>query len=171
MDVALLEPKEVPDFSTEFVFSAFLPDSTTAAEIKAHLSSGTAESSPPYAYHHVRDYEGNLVNPAYKHDYAVYFLDSRVGTQRRGAYYLDITGKSNLKRRRVTKGYVAGDQKIDGIELTLRAPTEEESEAYEKARKEFEEGPVRTEDVVQTAEEEDELSDTDAPGEVDPTYA
>jgi len=178
MDVALLEPKEVPDFGIDFVFSTFLPDNTTATEIKDHLSSGTEESSSPYAYTHVRDYEGNLIqNPVYKNDYAVYFLDSRVGTLRRGAYYLPITGKSNLKRRRANKGSVAGDQKIDGIELTLRAPTEEEIEAYEKSMKEFEEGPVRPEGVVQTPEEEEDdddddgLSDTDAPGEVDPTYA
>jgi hypothetical protein len=179
MDMALLEPKEVPDFGIDFVFSTFLPDNTTAAEIKHHLSSGTDESSPPYTYTHVRDYGGNLIqNPVHKNDYAVYFLNSRVGTQRRGAYYLPITGKSNLKRRRVNKGSAAGDQRIDGIELTLRAPTEEEIEAYEKSIKEFEEGPARTEDdVVQTPEEEEDddddddgLSDTDAPGEVDPTY-
>jgi|SRR5277367_674773 len=174
MDVALLEPKEVPDFGIDYVFSTFLPDNATTAEIKDHLSSSTDESSPPYAYTHVRDYEGNLIqNPVYKNDYAVYFLDSRVGTQRRGAYYLPISGKSNLKRRRVNKGFVAGDQKIDGIELTLRAPTEEEIETYEKSMKEFEEGPVQREEVVQTPEDDDDdgLSDTDAPGEVDPTYA
>src|SRR5271170_5226629 len=174
MDVALLEPKEVPDFGIDFVFSTFLPDNATAAEIKDHLSSSTDESSSDLT--HVRDYGGNLIqNPVHKNDYAVYFLNSRVGTQRRGAYYLPITGKSNLKRRRVNKGSAAGDQRIDGIELTLRAPTEEEIEAYEKSIKEFEEGPARTEDdVVQTPEEEDDeddgLSDTDAPGEVDPTY-
>ena len=172
MDVALLEPKEVPDFGVEFVFSTFLPDNATADDIRSHLSSGTDESSSPYNYTYVRDYGGNLINSNTKNDYAVYFLDSRAGTQRRGAYYLPITGKSNLKRRRVNKGAVAGEQKIDGIELTLRGPTEEEVEAYEKSLKDFEEGPVPREAMVQTPEEEDDgLSDTDAPGEVDPTYS
>src|SRR5277367_4298079 len=126
MDVSILEPKEVLDFGVEYVFSTFIPDKTTAAEIKTHLSSGTDESSSPYNYTYVRDYGGNLINSNTKNDYAVYFLDSRAGTQRRGAYYLSINGKSNLKRRRVNKGVVAGEQKIDGIELTLRGPTEEE---------------------------------------------
>jgi len=171
MDVALLEPKEVADFGVEYVFCTFLPDNATADEIKAHISSGTDESSTPYTYTYVRDYGGNLIHSSTKNDFAVYFLDSRVGTQRRGAYYLPITGKSNLKRRRVNKGAVSGEQKVDGIELTLRAPTEDEVESFQRKFKEYEEGPVQRADTIQTPEEEDDgLSDTDAPGEVDPEY-
>jgi len=106
------------------------------------------------------------MNPAIKSDYALYFLDERVGTQRRGAYYLPVSGKSNLKRRRTTKNVLAS--KIDGIELTLRRPVEEEREVYEKARREFEDGGPKEEMVG--SPEEDGLSDTDAPGEIDPNY-
>jgi Paf1 len=177
MDVGILEPKEVPDFGTDFVFSAFLPDPPSTTEtIKDHLSSGTDLTSPPFTYTHVRDYEGNLINPPVKSDYAVYFLNERIGTQRRGAYYLPITGKSNLKRRRTTKStlnsssYIVED-KIDGIELTLRGQTSEEAEVYERAKKEFEEGgPKVEEEMVETPDDDDGLSDTDAIGEVDPMY-
>jgi len=170
MEVGILEPKEVPDFGTEYVFSAFLPETPdTATEIKDYLQSGSVESSQPFNYTHIRDYEGNLINPAIKSDYALYFLNERTGTQRRGAYYLPISGKSNLKRRRTTKmAYVQGDR-IDGIELTLRPPTEDEHDVYEKARREFEDGGPK-EDVAASPEEEDGLSDTDAPGEIDPNY-
>jgi len=174
MDVGILEPRELPDFGAEFVFSTFLPDSDTAKEIKQHLSTGTDITSPAYMYNHVRDYEGNLINPATKNDYAVYFLDQRVGTQRRGAYYLPISGKSNLKRRRTTKGaYPGGLAGIDGIELTLRGLNSEEMEAFEKAKKEFEEGgpKVEAEPIVATPDDDDGLSDTDAIGEEDPTYS
>lgn len=173
MEVGILEPKEVPDFGTEYVFSAFLPETPgTAEEIKEHLQSSSDETSPPFNYSHIRDYEGNLINPAIKSDYAVYFLDERVGNQRRGAYYLPISGKSNLKRRRTTKTPYVQTERIDGIELTLRGQTEEEREVYDKAKKEFEEGgpKVQEEEVVNSPEEEDGLSDTDAIGEVDPNY-
>src|SRR5271156_5140361 len=164
MDVGILEPKELPDFGAEFVFSTFLPDPSTATEIKEHLSTGTDITSPAFMYSHIRDYEGNLINPAIKNDYAVYFLNQRVGTQRRGAYYLPISGKSNLKRRRTTRGTYATEDRIDGIELTLRGPTGEEAEAFEKAKKEFEEGGPKIEEqhVVTTPEDDDGLSDTDA---------
>jgi hypothetical protein len=170
MDVGILEPKEVPEFGTEFVFSAFLPDASTVDDIKDHLTSGTDVTSPVYSYSHVRDYEGNLINPAVRNDYAMYFLNERVGTQRRGAYYLNITGKSNLKRRRTTRTLYGVDDTTDGIDLTLRGQTSEEAEAYEHAKKEFEEGgPKPEEEIVQTPED-DGLSDTDAIGEVDPLY-
>src|SRR5438876_598852 len=148
MDVGILEPKEVPDFGTDFVFSAFLPDTTTTTEtIKDHLSSSTDVTSPIFTYSHVRDYEGNLINPAIKNDFAVYFLNERQGTQRRGAYYLSISGKSNLKRRRTTKStYTIAEDKIDEIELTLRGQTSEEAEVYERAKKEFEEGGPKVEE-------------------------
>jgi len=171
MDVGILEPKELPDFGAEFVFSTFLPDASTAADIKDHLSTGTDLTSPAYMYSHIRDYEGNLINPTIKNDYAVYFLNQRVGTQRRGAYYLPISGKSNLKRRRTTRGTYATEDRINGIELTLRGPTSEEAEAFESAKKEFEEGGPKIEErFVHTPEDEDELSDTDAIGEEDPLY-
>jgi hypothetical protein len=172
MDVGILEPKEVPDFGTEYVFSAFLPDAETVADIKEHLSSATDVSSPVFSYSHIRDYEGNLINPAIKNDYAVYFVNERVGTQRRGAYYLPISGKSNLKRRRTTKSAYAANDKIDGIDLTLRGQTTEEAEVYERARKEFEEGgPKLEEEIVDSpGSDDDGLSDTDAIGEVDPHY-
>src|ERR1700724_3159861 len=123
MDVAILEPKEVPEFGTDYVFAAFHPTDSLVPTIKEHLHSGTDVPSPVFSYSHIRDYEGNLINPPVKHDYAVYFLNERVGTQRRGAYYLPITGKSNLKRRRANKGSAAADQRIDGIEVRLRAAT------------------------------------------------
>jgi hypothetical protein len=168
MEVGILEPKEVPDFGTEFVFSAYLPESSfTAADIKEHLQSGSDESSQPFNYTHIRDYEGNLINPAIKSDYAIYFLNERIGTQRRGAYYLPISGKSNLKRRRTTKSTYSQQTKIDGIELTLRASNEDERDMYEKAKKEFEEGGPK-EEMVDSPQ--DDLSDTDAPGEIDPNY-
>ena len=175
MDVGILEPKEVPDFGTEYVFSAFLPDNSTTDEIKEHLSSATDITSPVYSYSHVRDYEGNLINPAIKNDYALYFLNGRVGTQRRVAYYLPISGKSNLKRRRTRMTYLNAGDKVDGIELTLRGQSSEEVEVYERAKKEFEEGGPKVEvqdeeeDIVATPED-DGLSDTDAIGEVDPLY-
>lgn len=175
MDVGILEPKEVPDFGTDFVFSAFLPDSATTETVKEHLSSGTDMTSPVFTYSHVRDYEGNLINPAIKNDYAVYFLNERQGNQRRGAYYLPISGKSNLKRRRTTKStYTVTDDKIDEIELTLRGQTSEETEVYERAKKEFEEGGPKVEEeeeMVETPDEDDGLSDTDAIGEIDPMYS
>lgn len=170
MDVGILEPKELPEFGSEYVFSAFLPEAETVQDIKDHLSSGTDVTSPVFMYSHVRDYEGNLINPPVKNDYAVYFLNERAGTQRRGAYYLPISGKSNLKRRRTTKtSYAAGD-KLDGIELTLRSQTAEEAEVYETAKKEFEEGGPRAEEIIETPED-DGLSDTDAIGEDDPLYS
>ena len=89
---------------------------------------------------------------------------------RRGAYYLPITGKSNLKRRRTTKSNYAAADKIDEIELTLRSQTAEEVEAYEKARQEFEEGGPKAEDIV-ASPDDDGLSDTDAIGEEDPMYS
>ena len=171
MDVGILEPKEVPDFGTDFVFSAFLPDVATTETVKEHLSSGTDTPSPVFTYSHVRDYEGNLINPTIKNDYAVYFLNERVGTQRRGAYYLSISGKSNLKRRRTTKPTYVGDDKIDEIELTLRGQTSEEAEVYDRAKKEFEAGgPKVEEEMVESPMENDGLSDTDALGEDDPMY-
>jgi hypothetical protein len=166
MDVGILEPKEVPDFGTDYVFAAFLPDTKTVTDIKDHLQSGTDVPSPVYNYSHIRDYEGNLVNPPVTHDYAVYFLNERVGTQRRGAYYLPISGKSNLKRRRTTKSSYVHIDKVDGIHLTLRGATSDESEIYEKAKREFEEGGPK-EETVQTPQEE---SDVDAIGEDDPLY-
>src|SRR5579859_3490348 len=167
MDVAILEPKEVPDFGTEYVFSAFLPPtSSLLAQIKDHLSSGTQITSPPLQYTHVRDYEGNLTNLDTGKDYVVYFLNERRGTQKRGAYYLPIVGKSNLKRRRTTRGGYAVEDKVDGIELTLRGVSDEEAAAAEKAKREFEEGgpkPVAQEDIEQATDGgEDELSDADA---------
>lgn len=170
MEFGVLQPKEVPDFGTEFVFSTFLPDSRSVDDIKNHLQSGTDVSSPAFSYSHIRDYEGNLLNPAIKNDYAVYFLNERQGTQRRGAYYLPISGKSNLKRRRTTKSSYAAADKIDEIELTLRSQTAEEAEVYEKARQEFEEGGPKVEDVVASVED-DGLSDTDAIGEEDPMFS
>ena len=175
MEVGILEPKEVPDFGTDFVFSAFLPDTpTTTQSIKSHLQTSTEISSQPFTYTHIRDYEGNLINPPVKSDYALYFLNERLGNQRRGAYYLPISGKSNLKRRRTTKSigvatsYIVEDR-IDGIELTLRGQTGEEAEVYERAKKEFEEGGPKVE--AETPEDDDDgLSDTDAIGEVDPMY-
>jgi Paf1 len=171
MDVGILEPKEVPDFGTEFVFSAFLPDADGVQDIRDHLASGTDVSSPAFSYSHIRDYEGNLLNPVNNNDFAIYFLNERSGTQRRGAYYLNITAKSNLKRRRTTKSSYVAEDKIDGIELTLRGQTAEEIEGYEGAKKEFEEGGPKTEDIVDTPEGDDGLSDTDAIGEVDPMYS
>jgi hypothetical protein len=171
MDVGILEPKEVPDFGTEYVFSAFLPDDSTTEEIKKHLSSGIDVTSPAFQYSHVRDYEGNLINPAVKSDYAIYFLNERLGRQRRGAYYLPISGKSNLKRRRTTKtSYVMAEDKVDGIELTLRGQTNEETEVFERAKKEFDEGGPKVEEETAETPEDDGLSDTDAIGEVDPLY-
>ena len=139
-------------------------------DIKEHLQSGTDVSSPAFSYSHIRDYEGNLLNPAIKNDYAVYFLNERAGTQRRGAYYLPITGKSNLKCRRTTKSNYAAADKIDEIELTLRSQTAEEVETYEKARQEFEEGGPKAEDIV-ASPDDDGLSDTDAISEEDPMYS
>jgi Paf1 len=172
MDVGILEPKEVPDFGTEYVFSAFLPDASTTEDIKEHLSSGIDVASPAFQYSHVRDYEGNLINPAIKSDYAIYFLNERHGRQRRGAYYLPISGKSNLKRRRTTKTpYMMPEDKVDGIELTLRGQTNEELEAFERAKKEFDEGGPKVEEEPVETPEGDGLSDTDAIGEIDPLYA
>jgi hypothetical protein len=168
MDVGILEPKEVPEFGTDYVFAAFLPDAGDVADIKEHLQSGTDVTSPVYTYAHIRDYEGNLVNPQVSHDYAVYFLNERVGSQRRAAYYLPISGKSNLKRRRTTKSAYTQPDKVDGVELTFRAPTAEESEVYDKARREFEEGGVKAEEPPETP---DDLSDVDAIGEDNPSYA
>jgi Paf1 len=169
MEVAILEPKEVPEFGTEYVFSAFLPQSTSIPEIKDHLSSSTETTSPPFSYSHIRDYEGNLINPTgVKHDYAIYFLNERKGNQRRGAYYLPISGKSNLKRRRTTRTYGSNDR-IDGIELTLRAQTSEEVEMFDREKREFEEGGVKRE-IESPQDDDDGLSDTDAIGEEDPLY-
>src|ERR1700736_263755 len=165
MDVAILEPKEVPEFGTDYVFAAFHPTDSLVPTIKEHIHSGTDVPSPVFSYSHIRDYEGNLINPPVKHDYAVYFLNERVGTQRRGAYYLPITGKSNLKRRRTTRSQYTQVEKVDGIDLTLRGPTAEEREVYEKAKREFEEGPK-----IETVESPgDDLSDVDAIGEDDPS--
>lgn len=163
MEYAILEPKEVPEFGTEYVFSAFLPQFSSLSSLTSHLASGTSSSSPVYNYTHLRDYEGNLLNPrGEKHDYAIYFLNERVGTQKKGAYFLPVSGKSNLKRRRTARTYGPGDR-VDGIELTLRGMNDEEMEMFEKARREFEEGGVKK-------EEDDGLSDTDAIGEEDPLY-
>ena len=170
MEFGILQPKEVPDFGTEYVFSTFLPAASAMDEIKNHLQCGTDVSSPAFSYSHIRDYEGNLLNPAIKNDYAVYFLNERAGMQRKGAYYLPISGKSNLKRRRTTKLSYAAADKIDEIELTLRSQTAEEAEVYEKARQEFEEGGPKVEDIVATPDD-DGLSDTDAIGEEDPLYS
>lgn len=170
MDFGILQPKEVPDFGTEYVFSTFLPNAQVADDVRDHLQSGTDVSSPAFSYSHIRDYEGNLLNPAVKNDYAVYFLNERLGTQRRGAYYLPISGKSNLKRRRTTKSSYAAADKIDEIELTLRGSLPEEAEVYEKARQEFEEGGPKVTDVV-ASPDDDGLSETDAIGEEDPTFS
>jgi Paf1 len=165
MDVGILEPKEVPEFGTDYVFAAFLPSESIVPEIKSHLQSGTDVPSPVYNYSHIRDYEGNLLNPPVTHDYAVYFLNERRGTQRRGAYYLPISGKSNLKRRRTTRTQYAQPDKLDGIELTLRGATAEETVVFEKAKRDFEEGGPKEESV-----QDDDLSDADAEGEDDPLY-
>jgi hypothetical protein len=165
MDVGILEPKEVPEFGADYVFAAFLPSESTVPEIKKHLQSGTDVPSPVYSYSHIRDYEGNLVNPLVTHDYAVYFLNERRGNQRRGAYYLPISGKSNLKRRRTTRTQYAQPDKLDGIELTLRGATTDESVVFEKAKREFEEGGPKEESV-----QDDGLSDADAEGEDDLLY-
>jgi hypothetical protein len=173
MEVAILEPKEVPDFGIDFVFPVYLPDPpSTIEDIKDHLSSGTDITSQAFTYTHVRDYEGNLINPSVNSDYAIYFLNERVGTQRRGAYYLPISGKSNLKRRRTTKSSFVAEDKIGGIELTLRGQLPEEAENYERAKKEFEEGgpKVEEQEMAESPSNDDGLSDTDAIGEVDPLY-
>jgi Paf1 len=157
MEVAILEPQEVLEFGTEYVFSAYVPEpDSLVPEVKSYLSSRSAAPTDMH-YVNVRDYEGNLHNPSIKTDYAVYFLDSDAGDKKRGAYYIPLSGKSNLKRRRTGRG--KGEP--NSIELRLRERTEEEDREARRLLREFEMGGPK----------EDGLSDTDAPGEVDPTYA
>ena len=174
MDVGILEPKEVPDFGTDFVFSAFLPDPATTETVKEHLSSGTDITSPVFTYSHVRDYEGNLINPAIKNDYAVYFLNERHRKSTKRSILLVNFWKIKFKTTTNDEIYIyCTDDKIDGIELTLRGQTSEEAEVYERAKKEFEEGGPKVEEeeeMVETPDDDDGLSDTDAIGEVDPMY-
>jgi hypothetical protein len=163
MDVGILKPVGEASFGSEWVFSTYIPDSPTATtSIEEHLTHPTDDTTDPFSYSHVRDYEGNLVNPAIKSDYAVYFLNERVGMQKRGAYYIPLSGKSNLKRRRTTRGVEAGgEDKPDVIRLTLRGETSEEREEVERKRREFEEGgPQMLESPEAEAEEVDsDLSD------------
>jgi Paf1 len=175
MENAILEPKEVPEFGTEFVFSAFLPEPSSLPPLTSKLHKQTQSNSDPttpeiFSYTHLRDYEGNLLQPRnQQHDYALYFLDTRIGIQKRGAYYLPISGKSNLKRRRTGRNYGNMDDVVGGIDLTLRPVNDDERDTFEKARKEFEEGGPVVPNNLQK-KDDDGLSDTDAIGEEDPMY-
>ena len=169
MDVGILKPQEEASFGSEWIFSTYIPDSPTAiSAIKRHLSStADDDTAGPFSYTRVRDYEGNLVNPAIKSDYAVYFLNERMSTQKRGAYFVGMSGKSNLKRRRTTRGgveAVGGEERPDIIRLTLREETVEEKEFGERKRREFEEGGPQGVEQLETLEQvgvdsDDELSD------------
>jgi Paf1 len=164
MDVGILKPQEEASFGSEWVFSTYIPDaSVSPTEIQKHLSSTDPDSAPdPYTYVRVRDYEGNLVNPPVRTDYAVYFVDSPGA-----AYYVGMSGKSNLKRRRTGRGDVGGgEERPDVIQLTLRGETAEERDVVEMKRREFEEGgpQIEEEDVESLArqvevETDDEFSD------------
>jgi Paf1 len=159
MDVGILKPQEEASFGSEWVFSTYIPDSTdSTTAIQEHLSSTDPDTATePYAYIRVRDYEGNLINPPVHTDYAVYFADD-VGA----AYYVGMSGKSNLKRRRTTRGDVGGEERPDVIQLTLRGETIEERDAVEKKKREFEEGgpQVEEEEQVESPERQVEV-DTD----------
>ena len=171
MDVGILKPQEEASFGSEWVFSTYIPDSPTAiSAIKHHLSSpvdDVDDTAGPFSYTRVRDYEGNLVNPAVKSDFAVYFLDDRAGAQKRGAYFVAMSGKSNLKRRRTTRGgleVAGGEERPDVIRLILREETDEERESGERKRTEFEEGGPHSVEQVESLEQvgvdsDDELSD------------